>query len=667
MTEPKVTLIGDTECFHGFWSIGFERVSDGRVRTFELSRRTTPDQWTERRETIRQIMLQNRTVGYNWRGYDLIMIAYMLQGANNEQLKSASDRIIQGNMRPWDAERMLDIRIPQGWDAIDLIEPQPNAFASLKALAGRLHAPKMQDLPYPPDAWLTDEQIDETMLYMVNDLNNTRLVWDALQEPINSRIALTEKHGIDLRSKSDAQIGEAIVRKQVEALTGQRVEKVETPPGTVFKYHLPDFISFGNPELQEIANRLRTTEFIVGGNGKAELPGWLDGKLVTIGESTYAMGIGGLHSTESNRSVLSDHEHVLIDADVAAFYPEIILRSGLYPKALGPHFVTAYRGIKEGRVTAKRRAKEIKRQLASDTSIAAIIIAELNVELARAIEDDKGGKIQINGVFGKLGSIFSVLYAPHLMIYITLTGQLSLLMLIDRAERAGFPVVSANTDGLVFRCPRSREAELMALTKQWEQETGFELEYTRYRGLYNKSVNSYIAITEDGKAKRKGPLANPRADGDTRAQLMINPTMNICADAATEYLKNRTPVEETIRKCTDIREFVTVVKVQSGGTWKGDYLGKHVRFIWSTQGEPIYYSEPHPTTGNYKKASKTDGCRPVMQLPEELPIDIDYDRYIAEARRILVDIGGMYAPPVVKRPRVYKRDLYRWLALALAA
>ena len=36
---------------------------------------------------------------------------------------------------------------------------------------------------------------------------------------------------------------------------------------------------------------------------------------------------------------------VLIDADVASMYPTIILMLGLFPQALGEHFLATYRGI----------------------------------------------------------------------------------------------------------------------------------------------------------------------------------------------------------------------------------------------------------------------------------------------------------------------------------
>jgi hypothetical protein len=273
----------------------------------------------------------------------------------------------------------------------------------------------------------------------------------------------------------------------------------------------------------------------------------------------------------------------------------------------------------------------------------------------------------LNGCFGKLGSPYSILYAPHLMIAVTLTGQLALLMLIERAEAAGIPVVSANTDGVVFHCPRSLESRLTEITAEWERVTGFQLEATRYSALYSQSVNSYIAVKEDGKVKRKGTLQNPRADGDIRTQLMTNPSMNVCSDAVVQFLTKGTPIEQTIRSRDDIRDFVTVVNVQGGGTWRGGYLGKTVRYIWSTDGDPILYKKPHPVTGNHKKVPKSDGCRPVMELPGCLPADIDYSRYIAEAEEILRNIGAVRRPLEVPRVRVLKAQRLAWLALSLAA
>lgn len=629
MAEPSYVLT-DIEVYRNFFFAACKRVSDGMLRTFEHSSRKTFN--TAR---LRSIMEQCCTVTFNGDTYDTPLIAYAMKcieedpASANDKIKRASDRIINGNVKYWHVEEMLDIKIPRSWDRIDLIEPQPGVMIGLKTLIGRLHGKRLQDLPIEPDTVLTHEQMDALIDYCVNsDIPGTELALEAMKEPLALRVALGAEYKMDFRSKSDAQIGESIIKKRVEQVTKQKIERVVTPPGYSFGYKVPNFVSFERADLRDMVERLRNTEFYVNDSNKTDLPKWLEGLKFTIGESVYAMGIGGLHSTEENRAVHSTDTHVLIDADVASQYPSIIMKLGLYPRAIGKTFLDVYGKIKADRLVAKREKNKVK---------------------------DQGLKIALNGVYGKLGSPYSVLYAPHLMIAVTLTGQLSLLMLIERAEAAGIPVVSANTDGVVFHCPRDREEELYEITKAWEAQTGFELEFAKYRSIYNQSVNSYIAIKEDGKDKRKGPVGNPWADGDLRSQMMKNPQMTILSDAVTAYLKDGTPLEDTIRACNDIRSFVTVVKVTGGATWRGEYLGKVVRYIWSTDGEEILYKKPHPTTGNFKKVSKTDGCRPVMTLPDELPIDIDYDRYIAEAREILMDLGDIKRPDPIKPLRFYKK------------
>lgn len=299
-------------------------------------------------------------------------------------------------------------------------------------------------------------------------------------------------------------------------------------------------------------------------------------------------------------------------------------------------------------------------------------IKTLRAEEAECKVKDAGGKVSLNGTYGKLGSRYSVLFAPHLMISVTLTGQLTLLMLIERAEAAGIPVVSGNTDGVLFRCPRSKTnglagerlkpSPLEAICSQWERDTVMELEFGEYKSVYNQSVNSYFAIKADGGHKRKGPLGNPwnkdPSDFDpVRGQLMKNPQATICSDAALALIKDGTPIEETIRGSQDIRDFVTVIKASKGATWRDEYLGKVVRYYWGIDGTPIMEKEPHASTGNYKKVPKSDGAIPCMMLPDEFPRDIDYAKYFDETKDILRDLGyfGEIKPPQ-KRIRITKAN-----------
>ena len=250
----------------------------------------------------------------------------------------------------------------------------------------------------------------------------------------------------------------------------------------------------------------------------------------------------------------------------------------------------------------------------------------LETQLVDAKTAADGGKIQVNGSFGKLGSKWSKLYSPNLMIQTTVTGQLCLLMLIERLEGAGIPVVSANTDGVVTKCPVALRKARDQIVEGWERDTGFDTETTEYRALHSRDVNNYVALKDDG-VKLKGAYAPPG--------LMKNPANEVCVEAAIAFLRDRKPVEDTIRACSDIRRFVTIRQVNGGAIdQQGNYLGKAVRWYYAKGVEgPIRYK-----VNNYTVA-RSEGARPVMELPDVLPDDVDLDWYIREAKSILADVG----------------------------
>jgi hypothetical protein len=586
----KGTLIFDCEVYGNYFLLSFLNADTGNVRHFEMFEGHAFDI-----ATVRKILATYRVVSFNGINFDLPLISLALQGVGTVGIKRIADKIILNNAKAW----QLNIE-PVECDHIDLIEVAPG-IASLKIYGGRLHCPKMQDLPIEPDAMIAPEQRDDLRRYCVNDLETTLALFRKLTPQIELREQMGAQYGIDLRSKSDAQIAEAVIRHEVERLRGQRLPKQDPfrLAGETFNYRPPAFIEYRRDVLRDMLDVVRSADFLVATNGTVKMPKEIAELKIAIGGSVYKMGIGGLHSTEKSVAHFADEHTLLIDRDVASYYPAIILNCGLRPAHMGDHFTKVYRRIVQERLAAKRSGNKVE-------------------------ADSK--KLTINGSFGKFGSPYSILYSPTLLIQTTVTGQLSLLMLIEMLEDEGIAVVSANTDGIVIKCPRPLAPVMEQVVWEWEQLTGFETEDTHYKALYSRDVNNYVAIKSNGY-KLKGVYAP--------AGLQKNPTCEVVSEAVVAYLKAGTPVEDYIRQCQDVRRFVTIRTVK-GGAVKGDeYLGKAVRWYYATGVEGAI---------NYKingyTVARSEGAKPLMQLPEQFPDDVDLDWYIAETNAILRDIGA---------------------------
>lgn len=597
--DPRPEAVMDIECYVNYFLVMFRDVERGRTKAFELYDGCELD-----RPGIARLLRQWRVVTFNGNSYDMPMLALAMSGAGNEDLKKASDRVIMTDMRPWQFEDHYGVKLPGYLDHVDLIEVAPG-MASLKIYGGRLHSERMQDLPIEPHERISSAQRDQLRTYCANDLQTTVDLLTALRQQLDLRAKMSDEYGLDLRSKSDAQVAEAVIRRQCENYLGRRLYKPDIDYGARFRYRPPQFIQYQTDEMRDLLERVRTTDFEVDHRGGVIMPKVLDSAKIPIGKGVYRMGIGGLHSSEKTTAHVSDDEFVLIDRDVASYYPMLILGSRLAPRQIGDVFLRVFKGHVEARLACKRAGDKV---------------------------GANSRKIMVNGTFGKLGSAYSVFYSPDLMIQVTVTGQLALLLLIETIELAGIEVVSANTDGLVSKVPRSRIDDFNALIFDWEMATGFETEETRYRALYSRDVNNYIAITESGKVKTKGAYAD---EG-----LMKNPANTICVDATVAYLRDGVPLHETIEACEDIRKFVNVRQVK-GGAIKGDgYLGKAIRWYYA-EGERG--SITYRTNGN--NVPRSEGARPLMQLPDRFPDDVDFEWYIREARGILADIGVTDLPP----------------------
>ena len=584
-------LIFDVEVYKNYFLVSFLN-ADGKVAHIEMRGDGKLDV-----AKLLRFMKTNTTLGFNSNSYDLYMIAAALENRSCAELKAVSQEIILSKLPPWKA---VDVMIPRDWDTIDIIDVLPGQ-ASLKVYGARIDQPKLQGLPYPHDATLTDAQMDAVRDYCVNDLRVTKALADKIAPQLTLRVDMGAQYGLDLRSKSDAQIAEAVLKSEIEAISGKVLHPLRLKDGHTVRYIDPGMVSFIDPTLTAIFKRICGHDFELSGNGSIKMPDWLADTKIKIGGGSYQMGIGGLHSTEKAQSVRAGEGYFLSDFDVASYYPNIILQQAVEPENMTGYFLKVYQSILERRLVAKRTGDKVTNETL---------------------------KIVVNGSFGKLGSKWSILYAPNLMIQTTITGQLCLLMLIEAYEASGARVVSANTDGVVVLAPKALEGAIAQANWDWMMATSYELERTDYAALHSRDVNNYIAVKLDGSTKGKGVFGG--------AAISKNPDFPIVADAMAQHLSGNADFRDVIRNCKDVTQFVTVRKVTGGAEWRGDLLGKSVRFYYSTraaQDEAITYAK----SGN--KVPKSDGARPLMDLPDTMPDDVDFERYVGMAMIALKGLG----------------------------
>jgi hypothetical protein len=613
------TALFDTEVYPNYFLCKFFNPATSGEGDFELYEGHPLD-----KEKLKEVLTKYELVSFNGINFDVPIVCLALAGASNEELKGACDLIIRDSLKSWQFEQRYDIKIPK-LNHIDLIEVAPGVMDSLKIYGGRLHTKKMQDLPYPPNTILSPEQMAEVKKYCGNDVKGLTLdLYNALSVELDLRREMSAQYGVDLRSKSNPQIAETIICSEIEKLQDAPVKRSDAKPGMTFKYEVPKFISFQTEYLKNVLRLVQESTFTVTNSGAVEGLHEELAEPIEIKGSTYQIGIGGLHSCESCVSYRSDVYTQILEQDVTSYYPFIILVCSLFPKHIGKVFLDIYRSL---------------------------VDTKLYATVKKVIEC---AKVQINGLFGKLGSKHSKLFSPDLMLQITITGQLATIMLIEDLELNSIPVISANTDGIVIACPRERLADMNKIVRTWEHDTGFKLKDTPYLAIHSRDVNNYIAVKTDGTIKRRGVFRKP--------DLQHNPKNEICTDALIAYLRDETPMEQTIKDCTDIRKFVEVRRVNGGALYGaivtktkesigfneegvekftthteiegGVYIGKAIRWYHSTA--PVE-ELVDGKSGNH--VADSDGGMPCMELPNSLPDDIDYGWYMRQAEAMLRGVG----------------------------
>lgn len=476
----------------------------------------------------------------------------------------------------------------------------------LKEIQVTMQYPNVQEFVCDWTKPLPLEDFDSMIDYNINDIESTSELLNRCKKDVDLRIAIEDEYGVRVLSKDGVNIGMKILtQKYLEktGLTWQDIKDLRSPMSVIpLKDVILPFIKYDSPILQRVLDDMKNQIVSPGRKG-------YENKFV-FNNLRYSVGVGGIHSVNSPEIIIPRDDEMLIDIDVASLYPSMLIEYEFYPKHLGKEFLEVYKQIKDERIEAKHNGDKVKNETL---------------------------KLALNGLSGNLQNEHNFCYSPFAVMQIRINGQLLLLMLAEKLTQIGCRIVQANTDGLFVLLKKDAYSKVNSICREWEQLTKLTLEEDRFKAMYQYAINDYFAITEDNKVKEKGMFI-------TAVKLGKGLTPKIIPKAIISFFKDGISVEDTIKNCTDIRDFLMSEK--TGKQWHVEYMNEEQqrtnRFYASTNGGYLWkwkYSNDS-NAKSYQNMLTASGVT-LLNKFDDKPIEerkINYRYYIMEAYKIIRDL-----------------------------
>lgn len=501
-----------------------------------------------------------------------------------------------------------------------------NRMVSLKRLEFEMDLENIEEMPiHHSKEHLTEEEIKLTKNYCLNDVMATYQFYKVTtgdtshplykgNNQIQLRMDIEQEFGIPCLNYSDSKIGDEIIKKFY--CEEKKIEYNNLPKKGFFRksirvtHCIAKYIKFQTPELQAFLKEIKNVELGMNDDFKHHIHFY---------GNTYSFMKGGLHTENKPEMFEADDDYLIIDWDVSSYYPAIIINNGKYPYHLGKEFLKGYERMFQKRLELKPFAKK-------DAKIRGIVGAL---------------KLAVNSVYGKSSDIQSWIYDRHLTMFTTITGELSLMMLIEQYELRGIKVISANTDGVTIMIKKCDTEIMKAINEWWCKETGYELERADYQKIIFSTVNDYLAIKTDGEIKKKGDFL-------TDFELHKNKSARIVPIALENYFVHDIPVADTITKHTNIFDFAIRQKASKDFHYEGvdrkngnkTVYNKLIRYYVSLKGEKLLKIKNKESTSTANDVSQVEAgewlCHVCNYLTKDHPLDnINHAYYIEKAERII--------------------------------
>lgn len=586
--------------------------------------------------------------GYNVKHYDNHILKGVIAGLTPEELKEVNDLIIHDEIPGWEIPLLRDSRFY--FSTFDLKDDSQDG-TSLKGFEAHLGGNIVEcsiDFDYPDK--LTPEQVEEVIRYCKTDVDYTDLMLDIRLGYFTNKVALGDVIGLTQR-KSMGMTNAKLTAKYLQARPLRDPGKDEREyryPDKLLRQYIPQEVFYFFDKLHDptIPNEVVF---------KSKLD-------IVVGGCPCTLAYGGIHGAIPHYVEEATDSRTIRNKDVASYYPHLMT-------------IPLMEGASHGYTSRAIPDPAIYQQTLSD-----------RVEAKRTGDKAKNLalKLVLNTTYGCMGNgkserqpdgsykyfAMNDLYDPLMCRSVCISGQLLLLELAEHlvADCPTLKIIQVNTDGIMVSLDKTDEPTYQAITQEWQDRTGFELEEDFIRKIIQKDVNNYLEIPEgSGSPKCKGGmlvrgvLTNGKVDFTkfgypawenlNGGAFTLNNNAVAVANAVKAYFIHGTNPRESIYAESEILMFQIISKV--GHKYSGCYQLNGDEKV-PVQKVNRVYASPDWTKGTiYKTHAQTGADAKVGGLPTFCLIDndnhmkleeIDRDWYVREAWKVIDSFLGKKKP-----------------------
>ena len=336
---------------------------------------------------LKDLIKDKLLVGFNNYNYDNYILAAILQGKSQEEIKKINDYIISGG----DTKNLGLNKEVYSINSLDTYQELPNRL-SLKEFQAN-YGMDIEETPIPFDLNrpLTSKETELIKKYCEHDVYATeKLLNERIESYFNPKIQLCNLSGKNSIRWNTTTIAADILTNGNKTIPWN---------DTKFNIMLLKFVP-----VEVVAYWAK--KYINSAKGKS-----VSAFNITVDGYNLSFGFGGLHQGEN----VIAKDVVLLD--VSSMYPNIIVNNKLLDDK-----TSIYNDILKKRIIEKK---------------------EGNIVKSNAL------KLILNSVYGNFKNQYSNLYNPMAAISTCLIGQIAIFNLFDKLKNHG-KIININTDGIAF-------------------------------------------------------------------------------------------------------------------------------------------------------------------------------------------------------------------------